>query len=116
MIVHGRAGSGKSTFSVQFAFYLAENFGDALYISGEEGFSKTFKDKVVSNEAVSDNLYFADLHSLEEILENVPADRFHFIIVDSLVNLGIEAVGVKRLRDAFKGAAIIAITQSKMVR
>jgi predicted ATP-dependent serine protease len=112
MVIHGRAGSGKSTFSVQFAYYLAENFGSVLYISGEEGFSKTLKDKVVSNEAISENLYFADLHNLEEILTNVPSNRFNFIIVDSLNNLKIDVFGIRRMRETFKGSAMIAITQS----
>lgn len=112
MVIHGRAGSGKSTFSVQLAYYLAENFGTVLYISGEEGFSKTLKDKVVSNDAISENLYFADLHDLDEILTNVPSNRFNFLIIDSLNNLKIDVFGIRRMRDAFKGSAMIAITQS----
>jgi site-specific DNA-cytosine methylase len=45
MAVFGKAGQGKSTYSVQVANYLANNFGSAIYVSGEEGFCLTFQKK-----------------------------------------------------------------------
>ena len=44
-IIHGMPGEGKSTFAIQFAHYLAENFGKVVYISGEEGINKTLKEE-----------------------------------------------------------------------
>lgn len=112
MVIHGRPGSGKSTFSVKFAHYLAETFGEVLYISGEEGFCKTLRDKIITSNAISSNLSFADLHSLSEVLENVPQGQFNFILIDSLNNMRIDTAGLQQLRDHFKKAAIIAIAQS----
>ena len=112
MVIHARPGSGKSTFSVKLAHYLAETFGEVLYISGEEGFCKTLRDKIVTSNAISSNLSFADLHSLSEVLENVPQGRFNFILIDSLNNMRIDTAGLQQLRDYFKNAAIIAIAQS----
>lgn len=33
-MLHGMLGEGKSTFAIQFAKYLADNFGRVIYISG----------------------------------------------------------------------------------
>lgn len=112
MVIHGKPGGGKSTFSVKLAHYLAEIFGEALFVSGEEGFSKTLKDKLVNSNAISKDLSFADLHSLSDVLEHVPQGRFNFILLDSLNNMRIDTAGLQQLRDHFKGCAIIAIAQS----
>ena len=110
--IHGRAGEGKSTFAIQFALYLAENFGKALYISSEEGFSKTFKDKFVLNNALSDNLYVADLKSYDDIIKEIPVNAYHFIFVDSLNNMRIDAEMLKKFRERYKNSAIITISQA----
>ncbi len=112
MIIHGQPGGGKSTFSIQLANYLAEEHGEVLYISGEEGFSKTLKDKLLNNNALSKNLFLADLHCLNEVQEHVPQGTYNFIMLDSLNNMGIDASGLQQIRKQFKGSAIIAIAQS----
>ena len=111
-VIHGMSGEGKSTFAIQFANYLAENFGKVVYISGEEGFSKTFKDKFTNNNAVSENLFVADLRKLDDVLQEVPNDEFNFIFVDSLDNMRIDADGMKNLRKYYKDSALITISQS----
>ncbi len=110
--IHGRAGEGKSTFAIQFALYLAENFGKALYISSEEGFSKTFKDKFVNNNALSDNLYVADIKSYDDIIKEIPVNTYHFIFIDSLNNMRIDAEMLKKFRERYKNSAIITISQA----
>lgn len=110
--IHGRAGEGKSTFAIQFAMYLAENFGRVIYISSEEGFSKTFKDKFVRNNALSENLFVADLNSYDEIKKEIPVDAYHFIFIDSLNNMRIDAEILKQLRERYKNSSIITISQA----
>lgn len=110
--VHGKPGEGKSTFCIQFANYLAKNFGSVVYISGEEGFSKTLKDKVVSNHAESDNLYFADISSFDEIKEEVMPNTFHFIFIDSLDTLKIDPTRMRELMGLYQNSALITISQS----
>lgn len=110
--VHGMSGEGKSTFSIQFANYLAENFGKVIYVSGEEGFSKTFKDKFIHNNATSSNLFVADLRKLDDMLREIPNDQYNFIFIDSLDNMRIDAEGMKKLREYYKDSALITISQS----
>lgn len=110
--IHGRAGEGKSTFAIKFIMYLAENFGKSIYISSEEGFSKTFKDKFVRNNAKSDNLFVADLKTMDEIIKEIPVNTYNFICIDSLDNMRIDAEKLKQLRERYKGSSIITISQA----
>lgn len=112
LVVHGRPGQGKSTFCLQFAHYLASNFGKVLYVSGEEGFSKTMKDKFQNNNAFSSNLYLADIHSFEELTANVSPNTFHFLFIDSLNNMGIDIFRLKEMRELYSNSALITISQS----
>jgi hypothetical protein len=111
-IIHGKSGEGKSTFAVQFANYLAENFGLVMYISGEEGFSKTMKDKIVNNDAESPNLFIADLHSYQEVINFLKPNKYNFIFIDSLDNMRIGAAELKELRKIYSNSALITISQS----
>jgi hypothetical protein len=110
--VHGKPGEGKSTFCIKFANYLAKNFGTVIYISGEEGFSKTLKDKVVNNNAETDNLYFADINTFDEIKEEIQPDTFHFIFIDSLDTLKIDPTRMRELMELYQNSALITISQS----
>jgi hypothetical protein len=112
LVVHGKSGEGKSTFCIQFANYLAENFGTVVYISGEEGFSKTLRDKVISAGVETSNLFFADLSSFDEIKSRIEADKFHFIFIDSLDTLKIDAARLRELRERYGNSAFITISQS----
>lgn len=111
-VIHGLPGHGKSTFAIQLAKYLADNFGKAIYISGEEGFSKTFKDKFINSNAASNLLDVADLRTYEDILRVVPAESYRFIFIDSLDNMKITATKMKAIRAKYKNAALITISQS----
>ncbi len=106
------SGEGKSTFAIQFANHLAENFGRVVYISGEEGFSKTFRDKVSNNNAVSDDLFVADLRTFEAVVKEIGTNTFNFIFIDSLDNMKIDANKMKELRERYKDSALITISQS----
>lgn len=111
-VIHGMSGEGKTNFSIQFAKYLAENFGNVLYISGEEGFAPTFQQKV--KDLGADNvprLYAIDIRSGREILTEIP-NKFHFIVIDSLNNMEIDIDTMKAIRLKFKQSGIIAICQS----
>lgn len=111
-VIHGLPGHGKSTFAIQLAKYLADNFGKTIYISGEEGFSKTFKDKFINSNAASILLDVADLRTYEDIVRVVPAESYRFIFIDSLDNMKINATKMKAIRAKFKNAALITISQS----
>ncbi len=111
-IIHGMSGTGKSTLAVQFAKYLADNFGKVLYVSGEEGFSKTFKDKFVNNDARSDLLDVSKVSSYDEFIRVVPRDSYNFIFLDSLDTMKIDAVKLRTIKELYKNTAIITISQA----
>lgn len=111
LAVHGKPGEGKSTFCVQFADYLAKNFGKVVYISGEEGLSKTVQDKIINNGIDNPYLFFADIKSYHEIKVEVP-NEYHFIFIDSLDTLRIDAIRLKELKEHYPQSAFITISQS----
>ncbi len=109
--IHGKSGEGKSTFAIQFAKYLTD-FWKVLYISGEEGFSQTFKDKFERQDATSPDLYVGDLRTLEEIIKELKEYNYHFVFIDSLDTLKIGPDEMKQLRQTFPEKAFITISQS----
>lgn len=113
-VVHGKPGGGKSTFCFKKAHYLAENFGKVLYISAEEGFSKTVQDKLklVNGNRQSNNLSFGAQKSFDQIMREIPQNLYHFIFIDSLDTLKIGAERLKELREFYKNSAFITISQS----
>jgi len=111
-VIHGMSGEGKSTFAIQFAKCLADGFGRVIYISGEEGFSKTFKDKFSNNNAESKFLDVADLRTYDDIIKEVPPESYNFIFIDSLNNMKIDADKMKKIREWYKNSALITISQS----
>lgn len=111
--VHGLPGGGKSTFCLQFSEYLAKNFGKVIYVCGEEGYSKTLQEKLLRNNVSSPNLYFHDAKNYDDIKQYVPANKFHFIVIDSLDTLRIDAVRLKELKTFYSRSAFITISQSR---
>lgn len=111
-IIHGLSGHGKSTFAIQFAKYLADNFGRVLYLSAEEGFSMTFQSKFLNNDAGSPSLDVADIRTFEEILSQVPRNTYNFIFIDSLDTMKIDAEKLRKIKRAFENTALITISQA----
>jgi hypothetical protein len=56
-------------------------------------------------------LYAADIRTGQELLTDIP-NKYHFIIIDSLNNMGIDSDVMKAIRNRFKQSGIIAICQS----
>jgi hypothetical protein len=112
MAIHGLPGQGKSTFSILFALYLTENFGKVIYITAEEGFSKTMQDKLSQSKAFHKNLHIADIRSLGDIYQEVQPNTYNFIIIDSLNKLHIEIDQLREIRKRYVGSSLITISQS----
>lgn len=112
MVVHGMAGQGKSTFAVQFAKYLAKNFGKVLYVSGEEGFNSTLRDKFKVADAMMEGMFIADLHKYEELVTEIIPDAYDFIFIDSLDTMKIKPRDMKELRLRHPESAFITISQN----
>lgn len=106
MMVFGQPGSGKTTFLLAFAHYLALNFGDILYISGEEYNSSPLTDKVNELPSIPPNLHFV------KDIKGIPLHNYKFIIMDSVTDLGIDLETYKTLREQNPDTAFILILQT----
>lgn len=106
MMFHGEPHNGKTIFLLKLAQYLAENFGEVLYVSSEEFASPTMTKKV--NEFLSplpSRLHFA------ENLQDPDLSEYQFIIMDSVNDLGLKINEYKELRKEHPDKAFIFILQ-----
>ena len=112
-VIYSGFGQGKSTFAIQFANYLAKNFGATVYNSNEEGFSHTMKQKLdIVKEPISDNLLISDWKNFDELKKELRSrTSLKFVFVDSLDNAKISAENIKELRDMFPETSFITISQ-----
>ena len=106
LMLHGEPHNGKTIFLLKLAQYLAENFGDVLYISSEEFASPTMTKKV--GEFL--NPLPARLHFAEN-LQAPDLSHYQFVILDSVNDLGLKAIEYKELRKAYPETAFIFILQ-----
>jgi hypothetical protein len=106
MMFHGEPHNGKTIFLLKLAQYLAENFGDVLYVSSEEFASPTMTKKV--NEFL--NPIPQRLHFTENLKDPNLSD-YEFIILDSVNDLGLKISEYKEMRKAHPDTAFIFILQ-----
>lgn len=101
-MIYGRAGSGKSTFAIQFAKYLSAERGmKVLYIASEEKFGHTLQEKVRRFNVANPNISFAD---------RLPLDitKYDVVFFDSVNDMQIEP---KELMDMTANIAMVGIFQ-----
>ena len=106
MMFHGEPHNGKTIFLLKLAQYLAENFGEVLYVSSEEFASPTMTKKV--NEflnPIPKRLHFA------ENLKDPKLSHYDFIILDSVNDLGLKINEYREMRKAHPDTAFIFILQ-----
>lgn len=108
MMIFGQPGSGKTTFLLLFAHYLATTFGNVLYISGEEYDSSPLTEKVNALPSIPRRLVFG--RSLDKL--PIPLYNFQFVILDSVTDLGIDIETYKSLRLQNPDTAFILILQT----
>jgi len=106
MMIFGQPGSGKSTFLISFAHYLASNFGNVLYVSGEEFNSAPLTEKIKQLPSIPTNLHFS------QDVRNVYLKNYRFVIMDSITDLGIDLEAYKTLREKNPDTAFILILQT----
>ncbi len=90
-MVFGMPGSGKSTFNILFAKYVANGLDlKVLYIASEEGFTYTLREKFERLDAFSEKI---------DIAYRLPANikEYDFIFIDSVNELGFDPDEVGKL-------------------
>lgn len=103
---HGEPHNGKTIFLLKLAQYLADNFGEVLYVSSEEFASPTMTKKV--NEFL--NPIPKRLHFSENLKDPNLSD-YGFIILDSVNDLGLKINEYKEMRTNHPNTAFIFILQ-----
>lgn len=105
VMIFGKPKLGKSYLAVDFAGYLARQFGRVLYVSKEEGMSATMQQKLVDKKAAHSNLYLA---------EDVPEDLtpYDFVFFDSATRLGLEPEDISEFKARYPGKSFIYVFQT----
>jgi len=109
-MVFGLPKSGKSTFCMHFAKYLADNFGDVLYVASEEGFSQTLKNKMTNFGLKSSRMHFGNYREAEPIME--VAGNYDFVFIDSVNFIAITPEQIRELKHNNPNLSLITIQQA----
>jgi len=83
VLIGGDPGIGKSTLLLQASEALSQNYGQVLYVSGEESVSQT-KLRATRLGVASDTLYVLCENNLEQIEKHIEALKPKVVIIDSI--------------------------------
>lgn len=108
-IVFGLPKGGKSIWSMQFADYLANHFGNVLYIASEEGFKGTIKQKIKEWTTNRTHLKFGNFTGFEEIKNNI--NGYDFVVIDSLDYADISVEEMEEIKANNPKTSFITIKQ-----
>lgn len=109
-IIWGLPKGGKSNFSIRFADYLQEYFGDVVYIAAEEGESVTLQEKIKAIRG--SKVTFAEIkdrYCIKDYLITKPCD---FVFIDSINNAGIDNEFLEGLKQENSEKSFISIVQA----
>ncbi len=108
MLLHGLPGSGKTTFSIQFADYFHKNFGKVLYVASEQkGINYSLQKLIQKNNAEFD--IHTDPKNIDDIKKVISG--YKLVILDSIQSLELTPDGLRDLRDTFKDIAFVCVSQ-----
>jgi hypothetical protein len=111
-MIYGLPKGGKSTFALHFAKYLADNFGNVLYVASEEGFSATLQQKVRTFGLNSRNLAFSNYREAEPIVKMADSGEFDFLFIDSVNYIKITPEQIEDIKARNPQISIITIQQA----
>jgi len=104
-MVFGKPKMGKSYLCIDFAGYLARNFGKVLYVPKEEGLDFTLQEKLNDQNVKHPNL---------NVTGSLPdsQDSYDFIFLDSVNRLGLTPDDLRLLKERHPAKSFIYIFQS----
>lgn len=106
MLIYGPGGSGKSTLTLVFAYYLAHKGNKVLYAAGEQYGTPVFRDMLTRLD-IHDHENFTIVPNLKE--ENL--NEYDLIVADSKDNLHIGLGEFIKLREAHPGKCWVILSQ-----
>lgn len=104
-MVYGKPKMGKSYLCVDFAGYLARNYGKVLYVAKEEGLDMTLQKKLNDKNVAHPNLFVSSV-----LPDSLTA--YDFIFLDSVNRLGLQPEDLNRLKFQNPSKSFIFIFQS----
>lgn len=104
-MVYGKPKMGKSFLCIDFAGYLARNFGKVLYVAKEEKLDLTLQQKLKEKDVAHENLFVSD-HLPEDL------SGYDFIFLDSVNLLGLNPAALRALKEVNPGKSFIYIFQT----
>jgi hypothetical protein len=106
VLIYGEPKGGKSTMSLNFAKHLAENHGNSLYVTAEEGVtSPSFIKKIKDHNIEHPRLFMSD---------TLPTNLtpYEFIFIDSINKIGLGEQEISALKKQYPKKNFIFIAQS----
>jgi hypothetical protein len=119
IMLHGGAGSGKSTFALKLAnSYMAGMHGKAMYVAAEE--MKTIGGKGIPSQtlvdrikrySIGENIAFTSNRTLGGIIKSAKDNNAGFIVIDSLSATELSTDDIKKMIHLMPGVIIVFILQ-----
>jgi hypothetical protein len=106
MCINGEPGAGKTVFLLKLANYMANNFGNVLYVTTEEYGSATLKDKTQRFKINSPNLYFAKTADKKEL------SKYPIVFLDSVNHSKLTLDEYKQLREENPQQIFVLVLQN----
>ena len=116
VLLFGVAGSGKSTFALQFANELSKlsRHDKALFIAAEEGsHSATIQKKLKNKKIDSDNLIIDSAVSKQEICDLVIQSKSKHLFIDSITALNFKSEELSTIAKIVRGVFLMIVHCTK---
>ena len=120
--IYAKSGSGKTSFMIQLAAYMANFYKKVGYVSIEEGISESFKKAVRrADNAEKENynrIYLYDRATLDELIQEIETRKtVKFWIIDSIDNLQMTPQDIIKItticKKQCKGLALVGFSDGK---
>lgn len=109
-IIYGKPKQGKTHFAIQWAQYLQDSYGDVIYVSGEEGIERPFKEKIERYDCKF-RIIFNPKGSFG-ICSAIDKYKPKFVFIDSLNRLALNITDIRRFKDTYENTSFIYIMQA----
>ena len=106
LMCYAKPKMGKSTIMIDFANYLATNFGNVLFVAIEETIRKTLQEKIIRLDADAPRLEFSGT-----MPATIPS-KYEFVFIDSSNAARLDYTSIVRLLKRYPDKGFVFIFQS----